>query len=217
MGFPRGTAARRTGYTLVELMMIVTIIGVSVLAFAPSFGRQMSERRVSTASRELIRIGRRARSDTFGYLRAHLIYLSPTSGRVMLLRAPTSSCTLTEWAPIAEDCDKGLPRCLEDLKLANWASSAAPIRMYEEQYVAGEVAYDTRGRALCFAASGVTYWGSGNTVTAATTALSETISEAVPGGFVYTLHASVTAGAPLATSRVHRVLFPLGGSPRSLR
>jgi len=217
MGFPRGTAGRRIGYTLVELMMIVTIIGISVMAFAPGFSRAMADRRVSTAARELIRIGRRARSDTFGYLRAHLVWLSPTERRIQLLRAPTSSCLLTVWTPVSLECNSAGANCLEDLSLSTWSAGGAGIRLYEETRAGADVKYETKGRALCFSPSGITYYGQGTTLADATGTLSDTISDAIPGGFVYTMHAAQDEGAPTASSRVHRVLFPLGASPRSLR
>ena len=217
MGFPRGMAGGRAGYTLVELMMIVVIIGVSVTAFAPGFSRAMADRRVSIAARELIRVGRRARSDTFGYLRAHLIWITPGAGRVQLLRGRTNSCTLTVWKPVLDTCATATRRdCLEDFALSS-ISAGGTITMYEEMLAGTEVKYGdpAKGRALCFAPNGVTYYGQGGDITSATGALSETINKDTPGGFVYALHTG--AGEPVKGQRVHRVLFPLGASPRALR
>ena len=217
MGFPRGTARGRVGYTLVELMIVVTIIGISVTAFAPGFSRAMADRRVSIAARELIRMGRRARSDTFGYLRAHLLWITPDKGRVQLLRGRSNSCLLTVWKPVLATCDTPTRRdCLEDFTLAGM-SGGREIAILEEQISGATVRYaDTsKGRALCFAPSGLTYYGQGTDIESATSALTETVTKDIPGGFVYALHAGT--GEPTATSRVHRVLFPLGSSPRALR
>ena len=217
MGFPRGMAGGRAGYTLVELMMVVVIIGVSVTAFAPGFSRAMADRRVSIAARELIRVGRRARSDTFGYLRAHLLWITPKAGRVQLLRGRTNSCQLTVWKPVLDTCTTATRRdCLEDFTLASLAKGGS-IDMREEQLAGSEVSYvdQAKGRALCFAPNGVTYYGQGADIASATSDMSETVSKTTPGGFVYALHAGTSA--PTSTSRVHRVLFPLGASPRALR
>lgn len=217
MGFHRGIAGGRAGYTLVELMMIVVIVGISVTAFAPGFSRAMADRRVSLAARELIRVGRRARSDTFGYLRAHLLWITPNAGRVQLLRGRSNSCLLTVWKPVLDTCATATRRdCLEDFTLDSLSGGGA-IDMREEQLSGSNVTYvdQQKGRALCFAPSGVTYYGQGADIAGATSALSETVSAATPGGFVYALHAGKSA--PTSSSRVHRVLFPLGASPRALR
>ena len=190
--------------------MIVTIIGISVTAFAPGFGRAMADRRVSTTTRELIRMGRRARSDTFGYLRAHLLWIQPESGRVQLLRGTTNSCVLTSWRSDATDCDqrgaagKGL-RCLEDLTIA----AQGPIALREQALSS----WSKASLALCYAPSGVVSWSR-----AALNAVHQNLADTntVQGGFVYALY-SGTANEPEAAARVHRVLFPLGATPRGLR
>ena len=197
--------------------MVVTIIGVSAVAFAPGIGRATTDRRVSTAARELIRIGRRARADTFGYLRAHLIWIVPATGTVQLLRGATNSCTLTvaDWPTVQGDCaiatGPGSNRCLENLSIAAITTDAT-ILMYEET-LPGPAYSNAVSRALCYAPNGLVYWGQGANITTAAGALTD--NNSVNGGFVYTLHKGT--GAPTVASRVHRVLFPLGGSARSLR
>ena len=201
--------------------MVVTIIGMSAVAFAPGIGRATTDRRVSTAARELIRIGRRARADTFGYLRAHLIWITPSTGVVQLLRGATNSCTLAvaNWPDVQSDCAApavaGTSRCLENLSIATLTTDSN-IVMYEETLAGTTPAYaNTALRALCYAPNGLVYWGTGTSITAATAALTDLNDSTVNGGFVYTLHKG--PGAPTAASRVHRVLFPLGGTARSLR
>lgn len=211
----------RRGYTLVELMMVVAVIAASTLAFAPGIGRAVADRRVSSATRELIRIGRRARSDSFGYLRAHLIWITPATGRVMLLRGPNNSCLLPAWGTIAGDCPSTATgvrgqRCLEQVFISSLAGSGSMV-MYEETVTtAGVASYAQTPRALCYASNGVVYHGTGTTLAATMTAgLSDLNTATIMGGFVYTLHTGTTS--PVSTDRVHRVLFPLGSSARSLR
>jgi len=218
MGPSRTRLRASAGYTLVELMVIVTIIGASVILFAPGFSRAMADRRVSTAARELIRLGRRARSDTFGYLRAHLLWIQPATGRVQLLRGPTQSCTTPAWAAIQADCavsvsDMSAQRCLENIDFTAWAKGNA-ISLREEALVGGAPAYNSVSRAICFAPSGQVFLGANNALASAAAALSDLNS--VNGGVVYTLHAG-TGNPVVGTNVIHRVLFPLGSTPRALR
>ena len=210
----------RAGYTLIELMMVVAIIAASTLAFAPGIGRAVADRRVSSAARELIRIGRRARSDSLGYLRAHLIWITPATGRVMLLRGPNNSCLLSQWDSISADCPAdvvhGTPgqRCLEQVSVGAIGGGPTSIAMNEETLSgAGVAGYGTAPHALCYAASGVVYHATGATLALATAALTDL--NTVNGGLVFTLHSGT--GNPAKTDRVHRILFPLGSSARSLR
>ena len=200
--------------------MVVMIIALSVISFAPSFGKAMADRRVSTATRELIRIGRRARSDTFGYLRAHLIWVQPTTGRIQLLRGPTPSCTTAPWATIQADCANPVAsvaheRCLEDVDLRSW-TRGEDIALREEVLSSGKPAYRTTGRALCWAPSGRVFLGADNSLAAATAIGTFSDSNAVSGGVVFTLHAG-TEDPVTPPDTIHRVLFPLGASPRVLR
>jgi Tfp pilus assembly protein FimT len=224
----RVRARTRAGYTLVELMMIVAIIGISTLVFTPGFSRAMADRRVSLAARELIRVGRRARADTFGYLRAHLLWINPSARTVQLLRGPTNSCTLVNWNEVAGDCATTLSgtnqqRCAENLFLASMSGSTRTISLFEETITSGSTTYSSVGRALCFQPSGVMMYGSGTSLTAAasaTTLQRDNISGngGVNGGFIFSLLDGDSAPSSGDTSkRVHRVLFPMGGSPRSMR
>ncbi len=203
--------------------MVVTIIAVSTIAFAPGFGRAMVDRRVTTVARELIRIGRRARSDSFGYLRAHLIWIQPTrtssAGRVQLLRGNTNSCLIEAWQTIQATCaaPSALPgaNCLEDLRLSDRDKGDGTIALFEELLADGAVSYQRTLRALCFTPNGVMYSGTGDTIATATASGTLSDANSVNGGFVYTFHTGTSA--PTSTDRVHRVLFPLGTTPRALR
>jgi prepilin-type N-terminal cleavage/methylation domain-containing protein len=208
----------RAGYTLVELMMVVMIIAASVLAFAPGFGKAMADRRVSTATRELIRIGRRARSDTFGYLRAHLLWVQPESRRVQLLRGPTPSCRNTDWENIQPDCpananEMAKQRCLENVDFGSWVQGEK-LALREEYLNGNKPAYRTTNRAICFAPTGQVFHARDNSLANARATLSDLNS--VNGGVVFTLHAG-TSDPIIPPDLVHRVLFPLGGTPRVLR
>ncbi|MET0286229.1 MAG: type II secretion system protein [Polyangiales bacterium] len=216
----------RAGYTLVELMMIVAIIGISTMVFTPGFSRAMADRKVSLAARELIRVGRRARADTFGYLRSHLLWINPSARTVQLLRGPTNSCTLVNWSEVVGDCGTGLAnnqhRCVENLWMSD-LSGTRTISIFEETISGGSTTYSTTGRALCFQPSGVMMYGSGAnlaTASAPTTLQRDNISGngGVNGGFIFSLLDGANAPTSSDTSkRVHRVLFPMGGSPRSMR
>lgn len=218
MGLSRSSKRARAGYTLVELMVVVMIIAVSVISFAPGFGKALADRSVSQATRELIRLGRRARSDTFGYLRAHLLWIQPASLRIQLLRGPTQSCTTAPWATIQTDCPASTlavksQRCLENVSLPDMTREWS-IAMREEFLTGGEPAYRTTNRAICFAPSGQMFMALNNSLADATNALSDL--NTVNGGVVYTLHLG-TSDPVEPPDLVHRVLFPLGGTPRALR
>lgn len=206
MGPGRQHARRQLGYTLVELMIIVTIIGISITAFAPGFGRAMADRRVSNAARELIRLGRRARSDTFGLLRAHTLWLQPANGTAQLLRAPTNSCLLTVWA----DCAASPQTCVENVSLTGASARVA----YREELVSGAIG--SANRAICFAPSGIVYFNPATQTTVAAAAATFSDQNTVNGGLVYALYPS-NMDPTKPTTRMHRVLFPLGATPRALR
>jgi prepilin-type N-terminal cleavage/methylation domain-containing protein len=218
MGPSRTPRRAHAGYTLVELMMVVMIIAISVMAFAPGFSAAMADRRVSTATRELIRIGRRARADTFGYLRAHLLWVQPGERRIQLLRGPTQSCTTPLWQDIQADCDEPLnsathQRCVEDLDLDTW-TRGDEIALREEILVGSKPVYRSTDRALCWSPSGRMFLAVNDSLEDAAKALKDVND--VNGGVVFTLHQG--DGDPeIPPDTVHRVLFPLGASPRVLR
>jgi type II secretory pathway pseudopilin PulG len=226
--FNRVRVPARAGYTLVELMIIVMIIAISTLAFTPGFSRAMADRRVSLAARELIRVGRRARADTFGYLRAHLVWINPGARTIQLLRGPNNSCTVgTDWSNIGADCGANwnsgnAQRCIENVFISSMEARANRIGLFVEVSAGGAVNWSTTPRAICYAPSGVVYYGSGANLAAAasnTVFNGNSAAGAIGGGFVFSLVSGTSA--PDATNsaglRIHRVLFPMGGSPRSVR
>lgn len=193
--------------------MVVTIIAISVLVFSPALSLAMEHRRISSAAKELIRIGRRARTDTFSLLRAHLLWIDTPNKKAQLLRAPINSCTLTNWTNVQSDCpSSGAPagRCVEQLNILNIVVDPN-ILFYEEKL---DGTKPTTPRAICFAPSGLTYSGTGSNLAAVT--LSSANSSAINGGFVMTLQWQ-NVGPNGDASRFHRVLFPLGGTARAYR
>jgi prepilin-type N-terminal cleavage/methylation domain-containing protein len=212
---PMSAQRSRGGFTLVELMIVVTIIGLSVVAFAPGFSRAMAEREVSFATREILRIAKRARTESLGYRRAYLMYVNPGASdsdapRVQLLRAPNNSCVAQAWDTLQATCDTpaiGRP-CVEDVDFGsdvNFSSSGFTVRALEE---ATDGSTSSQDRALCWAPNGLVYTRSPAVLT---TPLAETnASNTVNGGVLFKLSLWQDGGQ---IGRDHRVLIPLGGAP----
>jgi prepilin-type N-terminal cleavage/methylation domain-containing protein len=90
----------RHGFTLVELMIVVTIIGMMAAAVAPALATALADGRASSAAVDLVRLGVRARAETTSTGLAHLLAFSqdPGSGlgRVELLRGIRNKCGMQE-------------------------------------------------------------------------------------------------------------------------
>jgi prepilin-type N-terminal cleavage/methylation domain-containing protein len=213
MATPMRAHRSGAGFTLVELMVVVTIIGLSVLAFAPSFSRAMAEREVSFATREILRIAKRARSESLGYRRAYMMVIDPGASddqapTVQLLRAGNNSCVAQNWAALQATCGTLNGQCVEDVDLngnANFSTRGFTVRGLEEA-VGGAVSSESR--ALCWAPNGLVYTRSPADLG---TQLGETnANNTVNGGVVYKLSLFQDGSE---VGRAHRVLIPLSGSP----
>ena len=90
------------GFSLVELMVVVLLIGISASMVAPGLMRSMAIGRTNRFQYDVARVLRRTRSDAIGTGRAHLLVLG-TAGpytTLSLYRGDSSSCVRSQWGVI---------------------------------------------------------------------------------------------------------------------
>ncbi len=198
---------------MVELMIVVSIIGITSAMAASSVGDAFSENRASRAARELVRVGRRARSDAMGYLRAYMVWVEVegTTNRVSLIRGWSSSCTSENWAGRlgAAACGALTAPCVErvDFAASPYSNDGYPARI---DLNAG-TAPTARNVAICYTPSGRMY-SQRTTLLNAVTPASFTSDNVLNSGglrfWVRRMDGSVQRG-------VQRfVFFPQGAPPR---
>lgn len=221
---------RAQGFTLIELMVVATIIGVSIIAFTPSFIYAMADRRAAAAVSEVVRVGRRARADAIGTQRAHLVWIRPDPGRIQLLRGTTSHCDIEDWSARAATCPAlsgGDQRmCLENLNFGDthWFHTPFEIRLRTvPPGQEGNLVPLLRAPApaatiaLCYEPSGSVQWATQNAALVNPVLFSSLNQGAAQGGgFLFTiglfhLGDADVVGTPRALS------YPLGTTPRRLR
>jgi prepilin-type N-terminal cleavage/methylation domain-containing protein len=212
--------SRRAGFTLLELMIVVSIMGGMAALLAPGLSESLSDARASAAAEDLIRLSRhiRARAQESGL--AHLFVFSSTSadsrglGSVIVYEGMNNHCRQTPWnqAINGTATDGHAPVDSLDLRRSTYnpvasgvnASSDDANRQIVTLAVADSVGAPNQA-ILCFEPGGATYEGVGSSSNAgfAFTTQTKTIT--------FTVARRVNSEAR-GTPRV--VLFPPGGSAR---
>lgn len=90
---------RPTGFTLIELMFVVVIIGVLAAAVAPELSRARADAEVANVASALVRLGSRARAHATMTGLAHaLVWIDVNgNGSVQLFRGTSPRCNSVVW------------------------------------------------------------------------------------------------------------------------
>jgi Tfp pilus assembly protein FimT len=92
--------ARRPGFTLLELMTIVTIVLIMAAIIAPEASRAYAIFRAQNAASDLLMMARTARREAMESGRATVVRFLPSPGRVEVRRGTSSLCRATNWSAI---------------------------------------------------------------------------------------------------------------------
>lgn len=235
-----GPSRSKAGVTLIELMVVVTIIGLSMLAFTPSFIHAMADRRAATATMELARMGRRARLEAIGLQRAMLVHIeygmAPNqTARLRLLRGNVTHCDAENWDARAGECpanpelERTATGCLESIDLSNTHWFHAPFAVTVGMWQANETtpapadvitraARGGRGEiGICYEPSSMVRWtvtppGNGAAMNFSTL----NTGVAAGGGLMFAV-GLFDRSQDMLTNTPRVVLYPLAGTPRRLR
>lgn len=200
---------RNAGFTLMEAMVVVAIIGISAALAAPAIGEAVSERRTNEATHAVVRIGARARAEAMAYGRAHVLVYTDASagtpasnGKLQLWRGMSNLCSANNWGSIITgSCGAGGDaNCRDVLDMGasyNYGSNQVRLRMPNAAQ-----AY------ICFQPDGEMYVSTGGGT------FTPTSPDGRSGGVRFTIDRLRSGGAE-GVQRV--VIFPFGGEPRIAR
>jgi prepilin-type N-terminal cleavage/methylation domain-containing protein len=170
----RSVRQRTHGFTLLELMIVVSIMGAMAALLAPGIGEFMADARASGAAQDLLRLNRHIRSRVQETGLAHLMIFSSSSndskglGRVLVYEGMNNHCRQTPWAQTigGSVSDGHAPVDQLDLRASTYnsiAGTGTPSIDDSNRQVISLAASDSTGARetvnLCFEPGGTTLDG----------------------------------------------------------
>lgn len=211
--------SRSNGFTLLELMIVITVMGTMAAMLAPGIGEFLADARASNAAEDLVRLSRHLAARTRQTGLAHLLIFGNTSddsrglGRIRVYEGMNNHCRSTPWPQaLAEVLTDGqAPVEIVDMATYNFGRGTMPPGIDDADRpvislsVTGSLGAPSAA-ILCIEPSGATYEGAASTTTSTGFAFTRQIK-----AIRFTVTRKVN-GEERGLSR--DVLFPPGGIAR---
>jgi prepilin-type N-terminal cleavage/methylation domain-containing protein len=168
-------STRQTGFTLIEMMIVITIMGTMAALLVPGIGEFLADARQAGAAEDLVRLSRhvRARAQESGL--AHLLVFGSTSddsgglGRIRVYEGMNNHCRQTPWPQTMTGTTANGHITVDGLDLGTYAynsptsgRSTATVSDQGRQVIRMQAANSTGTvdtLALCMEPSGATWEG----------------------------------------------------------
>lgn len=188
---------QKRGFTLVELMVTVAIIGVAMALALPAIAQAMRDRRIQQAGISFMDTFRVARARAMMRGRAHMIDVAVSGSALAqtMFEGQTSSCLLSNWSALGPT--GRIYR--EDFGGSNYSRDGLTMTI--------ENPAGARLVQICFTPSGRLFYRF-DTASVFTDDNGATSGTSLNGGFVFAV--AQANGA----SVLRRIFLPLGGTPR---
>ncbi len=194
----------RAGFTLIEMMITIGIIGAALALAAPSVRSALANRRNQQASLDVLSLALRARSDALSLGRAHMLRFSDganANGKVELFRGINNGCNTNDWVTIMSGpaCGQTNSYCLGYVDMEDFASTAGTLKM---------TPVDNAGLELCYSSSGVMMWRTDD---------GTSFNQNAPSGSKDFIVNFERMDGTTVVGVARSLMFPMGGMPRMTR